>query len=310
MCGGGTGTVREALWQQGRALHRAKRALGLQGAPCAELDDSSDALLDRQPKVDELDVPLLEHHILELDVGVAKPLRVEQRHRARQLVDQRRRLLLLERSVIDQRVEQLAAAHKLHHDVEGGVVLVEGLERGDARVHRYALQHLHLVPQQVLAHLLSRHALDGDETARLLAPALAHDGERALAQLRSELVVVLDAPSYHLGRLGVRQTALENGARRGSGGGGAGSGKRSRMPPRPGHRRRWSKQPCSLTTGVGRSDGRTPAESPQQHVYSVYTGAPGMYFFGFSCPVRPPPNLACFTTLLAWSSWPAQTHYI
>ena len=43
MCGGGTPMVGAALGQQGRALQRAKRALGPRGAPCAELGDFSDS---------------------------------------------------------------------------------------------------------------------------------------------------------------------------------------------------------------------------------------------------------------------------
>eukprot|EP00964_Phaeocystis_antarctica_P002658 scaffold1396_cov73-Phaeocystis_antarctica.AAC.1 len=151
--------------------------------------------------VDELELALSsEQDVLRLDVRVAQALRVHQRHRAAQLLQQRRRLLLRVRADLGEVVEELSARHELTHDVVMRLTLVVRLKLGDARVHAHALEHLHLTPHLVV----SLHALvvgsvivqglwnhlDGHSLAGLPAFAPVDDAVGAVTQLLPRQLVV------------------------------------------------------------------------------------------------------------------------
>jgi len=130
--------------------------------------------LAREAKIDELDGLLVarEQQILWFDVCVAEALRVQQRDRAANLLEELDGLSLAQR-VVAQVVQQLPARHILHHDKEPRVGLVKGLELGDALVHADALEDGDLTPYLGLrgAALLPRDHLDRHLLARLATRA-------------------------------------------------------------------------------------------------------------------------------------------
>ena len=131
-----------------------------------------------------------DHHVLRLDVAVTHALRVQQGQRATHLREERRCLPLRQHALVTHEIEEVGAAHKLHHDVKVLVVLIERLQARNIRVHAHTLQSSHLASNRLGVGAGLWQDFDRDFLPRPLAAALPHGSKRTGAELIAELVIL------------------------------------------------------------------------------------------------------------------------